>query len=300
MEIKHILLVIERLDDAPWLFEKAERLAVSCRATLSMVQIVHEEIAEFAATGVAERKELKAFILSAAQAELERRINSTGKRIPGITPFVLWSASSWDATLHATKRVGANLVLKAVTMDAAFGRPIRTPDEWNLLRHSEVPVLLLRSDAWHQSPVVLAALDPYDATHEQTSQGVLRYASFIAQELGGVLDVVVAYPKFEPWAGRLGSTDELKTLRHDIEEEIRTRVGNLARSAQVKYRRLITGEGPAVSVIGRLVQNDEAQMLVLGTHGRDGLSGALLGNTSEKVLQATHCDVLTVPGSMTS
>ena len=295
MEIRNILLVIDRLDDVPWLIEKAERLASSCRASLSMVQIVHEEVAEFAATGVKQQKELKAFILSAAQAELERRITSTAKRVPGVTPFVLWSSSHREATLHATRRVGANLVLKAVTMDPAAGRPIRTPDEWNLLRHSEVPVLLLRSDAWHQSPVILAAVDPYDSTHDPTSLAILRYANFITQALGGVLDVMVAYPEFEPWAGRLGITDDLKTLCHDVEEDIRTRVRTLARSAQVNFRRVITCAGSAVSVIGRLVQQDEAQMVVLGTHGRDGLSGAVLGNTCERVLQATHCDVLTVP-----
>jgi universal stress protein E len=297
MEIRNILLVIERLDDVPWLIEKAERLALSCRASLSMVQIVHEEVAEFAATGAEQQKKLKAFILSAAQAELERRINSACKRVPGVTPFVLWSSNNWEATLHAAKRVGADLILKAVTMDPAAGRPIRTPDEWNLLRHTEAPVLLLRSEAWSLSPVVLAAVDPYDSTHDQTSQGVLRYASLTAQALGGVLDIVVAYPEFEPWAERLAITDDLTTLCHDVEEDIRTRVRTLARVAQVNFRRVITCAGSPVSVIGRLVQQDEAQMVVLGTHGRGGISGVVLGNTCERVLQATHCDVLTVPSA---
>jgi nucleotide-binding universal stress UspA family protein len=45
-----------------------------------------------------------------------------------------------------------------------------------------------------------------------------------------------------------------------------------------------------VSLANRL----EADLIVLGTVGRTGLQGLLLGNTAESVLLHSDCDVLTV------
>jgi universal stress protein A len=38
-----------------------------------------------------------------------------------------------------------------------------------------------------------------------------------------------------------------------------------------------------------------ADLVILGTHGRSGLSHALLGSVAEKVVQHAHCPVLTIP-----
>lgn len=38
-----------------------------------------------------------------------------------------------------------------------------------------------------------------------------------------------------------------------------------------------------------------SDLIVIGTHGRSGLSHVLLGSVAEKVVQHAHCPVLTVP-----
>jgi nucleotide-binding universal stress UspA family protein len=46
--------------------------------------------------------------------------------------------------------------------------------------------------------------------------------------------------------------------------------------------------------IQRLVQQLNADLIVIGTVGRNGIEGLLLGNTAEKVLDHCDCSVLTV------
>ena len=55
-----------------------------------------------------------------------------------------------------------------------------------------------------------------------------------------------------------------------------------------------TGEGQAASAIVGEAKHMQADIVVMGTHGRSGLSHTLLGSVTEKVVRTAHCAVLTV------
>lgn len=53
-------------------------------------------------------------------------------------------------------------------------------------------------------------------------------------------------------------------------------------------------EGDPASEVVRLAQETHSDLIVVGTHGRSGLSRLLLGSVAEKVLRRAPCPVLTV------
>jgi nucleotide-binding universal stress UspA family protein len=53
-------------------------------------------------------------------------------------------------------------------------------------------------------------------------------------------------------------------------------------------------EGRAYSEIVRFVQEEECDLVVMGTHGLSGLEHFLLGGTTEKVMRHAPCPVLAV------
>jgi nucleotide-binding universal stress UspA family protein len=53
-------------------------------------------------------------------------------------------------------------------------------------------------------------------------------------------------------------------------------------------------EGDAVEQILRVAQETNADLLVLGTHGRTGLGRLLMGSVAERVVRKAACPVLTV------
>jgi len=57
-------------------------------------------------------------------------------------------------------------------------------------------------------------------------------------------------------------------------------------------RRLLAGD-PAEALI-RLAQTEDVDMIVMGTHGRRGLTRLLMGSVAEAVVRAAPCPVLTV------
>jgi universal stress protein E len=53
-------------------------------------------------------------------------------------------------------------------------------------------------------------------------------------------------------------------------------------------------EGLPEVIIPQVAKEIDAELVVIGTVGRLGISAALIGNTAEHVIDALDCDVLTV------
>src|SRR5581483_8296055 len=55
--------------------------------------------------------------------------------------------------------------------------------------------------------------------------------------------------------------------------------------------------GPAAPEILKYAEREKVDLIVLGTHGRSGLSRALRGSVAEAVLRAASCQVLAIPAN---
>ena len=81
-------------------------------------------------------------------------------------------------------------------------------------------------------------------------------------------------------------------------------IDDLQRAAQSKLGEAVTrfgidGEaivkaGPAAQTIVDLAASAPAELVVVGTHGRTGLSRLTLGSTAEAVIRSATCSVLVV------
>ena len=65
----------------------------------------------------------------------------------------------------------------------------------------------------------------------------------------------------------------------------------LTAGVEVRYE---VRTGHPVETILAAIRDDEADLVVVGTHGRSGLSHILLGSTAERVVRSAPCPVLTV------
>jgi universal stress protein E len=263
------------------------------------IQVIYEGVADIGTAAIEDSTRLKSFILESAEAQLEDALEKVRGRFANLETATLWNARTYEGVLHAAANVEADLILKATEEEQSAGERIasviRTPDEWNLLRHAEVPVMLVKAAAWSAEATVICALDVFDEGHEDLSRSLLAQSAAVAQRLGADLDVVYAYPLFEPWVGELGAVKSYADIKAAIEDDARARVDELAAGAGVSFRHLHLEEGQTAPVLARLVEDSEAALLVVGTHAREGVRGVLLGNTSERILHAVDSDVMTIP-----
>ena len=128
----------------------------------------------------------------------------------------------------------------------------------------------------------------------QTSEIALQYALDIAPPGAAihVLHVIddssltAAYPD--------GFYVELPGQREQLIEEASRRLKDIVRTAA---RPNLTTEVLVGWPVGAIVQDAtlrDADLIVMGTHGRSGLAHALLGSVAERVLRTAPCPVLTV------
>jgi universal stress protein A len=124
----------------------------------------------------------------------------------------------------------------------------------------------------------------------------LRCAAAIAAKFGAELLVVhviepLPYPvEFGPLPALLADAEP--TLVKQAREQLETlRSKELADLPNV---RCLTELGIPEHTICEVAKRERADLVVLSTHGRSGLSHLLLGSVAERVLRSANCPVLTV------
>ena len=145
----------------------------------------------------------------------------------------------------------------------------------------------------------LRILIPYDFS--RFSQETLHFALSLKEPFAAEFLLLHVAPagEVETFATLGGESEESGTRRL---EEAR---GELERIAAVVRR-----EHPGLKVdtravagvpfkqICRLADEENFQLIVIGTHGRTGLSHLLIGSTAERVVQHASCPVLSIKPKM--
>ncbi len=284
----NILLAIEQVQEAPLLLPKASRLGAR---KLHAVRVIYEGLADLPSRHIDHAAELKSYVLQAETGALEEAItaHSSGMDIETAT---VWHRSIWQGVLHTAESIDASLIAKQVHRPHASGY-LGTPDDWNLIRHSRVPVLLSQLQDWSAQPAVYAALDVYDDAHAAMNRRVLESAWDLTRRLGGQLHIVSVFPVLSNWMDQITTVMSYQHLKREIEQEISTAVARLTGAMGLRDYRLHVLEGLADVEITRTV--DAGSVLVIGCKARTGVSGYLIGNTAEKVLHRAEVDILAIP-----
>lgn len=137
-------------------------------------------------------------------------------------------------------------------------------------------------------------LVPHDFS--ETGEHALTFALDLAQRIGARVTVLHVY---EVLAFAFPEMPvESTNLTGQIERASRSALdGVVARTQRpgVEVRGSLR-EGTVWSEIQAAAGELKADLVVMGTHGRRGLSHALLGSVTEKVVRTAPCPVLTVRG----
>jgi universal stress protein A len=92
-----------------------------------------------------------------------------------------------------------------------------------------------------------------------------------------------------PWPSR-----PTTVVRDDHTEAALTQLRDLIPYASRASWRVEIAVGHPADTIVRIAKEHEADLIVMGTHGRTGLQHVLLGSVAEKVVRLAPCPVLTV------
>ncbi|MBI5760629.1 MAG: universal stress protein [Planctomycetales bacterium] len=129
------------------------------------------------------------------------------------------------------------------------------------------------------------------------ANAALAYATALAEQFGAelhVLHVMVEPAVIIPEPGAFYPIPD--TLLADIKEQSEKALNQVPdpQWCQGKVVQRVLRRGTPFVEIVRYAKEANADLVVLGTHGRGGLAHVLLGSVAEKVVRKAPCPVLTV------
>ena len=123
---------------------------------------------------------------------------------------------------------------------------------------------------------------------ELAAQGV-RYACKLAKDVGAQVIVVnVVILDESNVAGKGEIEAHVKRLNEYTSKLVGRRADNL------KIRQIVV-TGQAYAAIVDCAKRERADLIVISSHGRSGLSRMLIGSVTDKLLRGATCPVLVVP-----
>lgn len=287
--VKNILVAIRNRDDGEIVIEKACRLARKTGAAIHVLRAVHDEFADLSVHDIEQSQELKNYLLQADEEVLRQLAEPLISEGVEVHTRVMWNKSEWQAILAYADEVNAGQIIKGTASPVT--EIIRTPTDWNLLRHARVPVMLVKPINWVDSPVVLAAIHATEDEDEELNIRILSRAHHLATLLGGEMHVVSVFPSVEHWVGPITVAIDFDKVRKAVSAKISAQIDQLLAKIKVTTAKIHTVQGESASTIQDIVDKAGAELLVMGTHHRTGPSGIVLGNTSEKILYSVKSDV---------
>ncbi len=213
-----------------------------------------------------------------------------------IVPIIMQLAAeqAWHDSLHESiidvqQAEGCELVIKEHRPDNPLRKALLTPSDWKLLRQCPCAVLMVKSERPWTGGAILAAVDVgnNDEDHRRLHASIIDHGYAIAGLAKGQLHVISAHP-----SPMLAASDPIYQLSETIEQRYREACKAFQAEFDVPDDHLHIAEGPADVLIPYTEKQLNAVVTVIGTVARTGISGALIGNTSEVVLDSLEGDVL--------
>lgn len=119
----------------------------------------------------------------------------------------------------------------------------------------------------------------------------------LAEQFGATVHALFVADTSYPYAGAEATTVDWNLIVEDLEEEGRRatqRIADEGTKRDVEVRQEIRRSSVIHEAILEYADEVDADLVVMGTHGRTGISRFLLGSVTEKVVRTSPIPVLTV------
>lgn len=299
MNIQHMLVVMDPTseDQQPCL-KRAEQLAAAypdARLTLWLCDYAPalDGGMFFDTTKLAEARQSLVDHHRQRLEKLAAPLRGKGLQVDVVT---LWGKRLSRHILAAVTELGPDLVLKTTHHHNALKRLFLSNSDWDLIRHCEKPVWLVkRAD----DPIrrLCAAVDPLHEADKPAAldMKIIAVTRSLAERVKGELHLLHCYnPLPRTMVFDASIITDYDGYAGQVRERHEKAFEHLAGSNELDSHAAHLLQGYPEEVIPELVERQNVNLLVMGAVSRSRLDSALLGHTAERLLDDCPCDILVV------
>lgn len=292
---QHILAVVEADRDNQPALSRAQELADKTGAKVTAILVVYD-LSYNMTTMLSpdEREAMKDAVTKEHASWLSEHLNELG--FSDIDIVVQWNKRAYEAVIHHAIHHNIDLVVKATKRHDDLASVIFTPTDWHLLRKCPSPVLLVKEHDWPENGEIIAALNvgTEDSDHAKLNEKLTVIANDYAALLSGNVNLVNSYPSTPLNIAIEVPEFDPDTYNNAVKHHHNEEMAAHARKFDIASDRCFVKEGLPERVIPMIAKEKDAELVIIGTVGRVGLSAALIGNTAEHVIDELNCDVLAI------
>ena len=135
----------------------------------------------------------------------------------------------------------------------------------------------------------------YATDFSATSESALPYATALCRRFGSTLHVahILSDASVLMMTGGVDYVS-MSTIYEDAHTEAKERIEQLSARLEGISCRNYVRHGQVWKNLAAIIEENDIDLIVLGTHGRTGLGKLLLGSVAEDILRHAFCPVLTV------
>lgn len=296
---QNILVVIDPTTEDQKALKRAIDLAVSINANGGQVNVTaFLSIFDFSYEMTTilssdERDVMRQTVIKDKELWLAGIINDLNAQIPIISQ-VVWHNRPFEAIIERVIEEKYDLVMKGTHQHDKLKSVVFTPTDWHILRKCPCPVLLVKEHEWPSDGNILAAVNvgSDEPEHLSLNLKITQEAKQLAHYLKGNVHLVNSFPgtpvNIAIEIPEFNSTEYNDTMLKHHEQAMIAH----ANKFDISVANTHVVEGLPETVIEQVASKVDAELVILGTIGRTGISAALIGNTAEHVIDQLDCDVL--------
>ncbi len=244
---------------------------------------VYRDIGE--SDGCASRRDFKRGTMREAKKWLGEQLQPCGIAGVPVSHEIVWNSKWHEAALHAIAKSGCDLVIKSSFHHSKSIRFYRSTSDFNLMRHCSCPILFThQAQEWRANQVLACVdLESTDPGHVRLNGVVIRDARALADIVGMDLHIAAVF------RDRIdGENLPIKSHSHNVSPQ------QLGELYGIDESCIHLRKGATVETLKGICDELDPSIVIMGTLSRSGISGRLIGNTAEKLLDLVEADLLTV------
>ena len=244
---------------------------------------IHKDMKE--AGAYASRKDFKRKTLEQATAWLESLMATCKLSDVPYTSEVVWNDLWVKCLVRSIGKSSCDLVIKSSYHHGKARRFFSKTADYYLMHHCARPILFTHQAQEWKSDRILACLDleSGDPDHARLNKVILRATRAFSEIVG--MDMYIGCA----WVRALDTEHlPLKPLRRDVD------AAQLGELYGLATERVLLRQGSTVETLQAFCEETDPAIVVIGSLARRGISGKLIGNTAEKLLDIVVADLLIV------
>lgn len=208
----------------------------------------------------------------------------------------VWDKNPWHALQELLLDNSFEFIIKGTHHQNVMQRTFFSSTDWDLMRCSPLPVLLVKSEPWPEQLHLTACVDPIEHgdAPKILDKAIVLQGKAWQEQLKARLEVLNVYDPTPFMVYMDPPVPDTTPITEALVQQHQEALNSLLESCALPATLGKLEAGTPTATIPDLLYEGNTHIVIMGAQTREGIGRWLIGHTAEKVLDRITCDILVI------